>query len=89
MPAAIFHIIEINQPRPSFCGPAAAVVAPLFAPILLPRFTAVQAGFFHLELVESGPSGKASSSRSAPRCVGCKRVIRIAGIHQIGTGGVQ
>jgi ATP dependent DNA ligase domain len=27
--------------------------------------------------------------RSAPRCVGCKWVIRIAGIHKIGTRGAQ
>ena len=26
---------------------------------------------------------------SAPRCVGCKRVIRIAGIHKIRTRGAQ
>src|SRR5262245_61686447 len=33
------------------------------------------------------PSDKATVS--APRCVGCKRVIRIAGIHKIGTRGAQ
>ena len=26
---------------------------------------------------------------SAPRCVGCKRVIRIAGIHKVRTRGAQ
>ncbi len=33
-----------------------------------------------------GPVGRVCS---ALRCIGCERVIRIAGIHKIGTGGAQ
>ena len=37
----------------------------------------------------NGILGLATSLRSPPWCVGSKRVIRIAGIHKIGTGGAQ
>ena len=37
----------------------------------------------------NGILGLSSSLRSPPWCVGSKRVIRIAGIHKIGTGGTQ
>jgi hypothetical protein len=37
----------------------------------------------------NGILGLATSLRSPPCCVGSKRVIRIAGIHKIGTGGTQ
>src|SRR6516162_2723784 len=51
------------------------------------RFTAGVFGFFILSQSRSGPSGKATVP--APRCVGCKRVIRIAGIRKIRTRGAQ
>src|SRR5262245_53726875 len=51
------------------------------------RFTAGAAGFFILGQSRSGPSRKATVS--TPRCVGCKRVIWIAGIHKIRTRGAQ
>jgi len=51
------------------------------------RFTAGASELFILSQSRSGPSGKATVS--APRCVGCKRVIRTAGIHKIRTRGAQ
>src|SRR5215468_3978877 len=58
------------------------------APILEAYWQSYALFLYSIEVVNLA-EGRLVPPRSAPRCVGCKRIIRIAGIHQIGTRDAQ